>query len=240
MKQDALKQYVSLRDSIFSEREQLITRLREIDEALGAMGLRGRDTYYGPRTPTGRVRNELSLKEAVMKSNRVIGVCVAAWASVMAMGISTSLRADPNGPNLREFFFLDTPSVRSAVAAAAMIGADNRILEAYVDAGGPRPLRNPTNDPGFAQQTQRHLFLTSSFTIAALLGTQPDAIPLVRSFVLDHAVLIGDVLPSLTDTVGNNPGISPKSILAWGSKQPQPVSAYENWYGELATEGPQL
>jgi len=48
MKQDALKQYVSLRDSIFSEREELITRLREIDEALGAMGLRGRDTYYGP------------------------------------------------------------------------------------------------------------------------------------------------------------------------------------------------
>lgn len=67
MKSDALKQYVSLRDSIFAEREQLIARLREIDEALGAMGLRGRDTYYGPRTPTGRVRNEMSLKEAVLK-----------------------------------------------------------------------------------------------------------------------------------------------------------------------------
>src|SRR5688500_2569349 len=67
MKPDALKQYVSLRDAIFAEREQLITRLREIDEALGAMGLRGRDSYYGPRTPTGRVRNEMSLKEAVMK-----------------------------------------------------------------------------------------------------------------------------------------------------------------------------
>jgi hypothetical protein len=67
MKTDALKQYVSLRDSIFAEREQLVSRLREIDEALGAMGLRGRDAYYGPRTPTGRVRNELSLKEAVMK-----------------------------------------------------------------------------------------------------------------------------------------------------------------------------
>src|SRR4051812_27546095 len=67
MKSDTLKQYVSLRDSIFAEREQLIARLREIDEALGAMGLRGRDAYYGPRTPTGRVRNELSLKEAVLK-----------------------------------------------------------------------------------------------------------------------------------------------------------------------------
>lgn len=67
MKTDALKQYVSLRDAIFAEREQLINRLREIDEALGAMGIRSRDGYYGPRTRTGRVRNELSLKEAVLK-----------------------------------------------------------------------------------------------------------------------------------------------------------------------------
>lgn len=67
MKPDSLKQYVQIRDSIFSEREELITRLREIDEALGAMGLRGRDSYYGPRTPTGRVRNEMSLKETVLK-----------------------------------------------------------------------------------------------------------------------------------------------------------------------------
>jgi hypothetical protein len=67
MKSDALKQYVALRDAIFAEREQLIARLREIDEAIGAMGLRARDSYYGPRTPTGRVRNEMSLKEAVLK-----------------------------------------------------------------------------------------------------------------------------------------------------------------------------
>jgi len=64
---DALKQYGVLRDAILAEREQLIVRLREIDEALGAMGLRGRDSYYGPRTPTGRVRNEMSLKDAVLK-----------------------------------------------------------------------------------------------------------------------------------------------------------------------------
>jgi hypothetical protein len=67
MKPDALKQYVSLRDAISAEREQLIARLREVDQALGAMGLRTSDGYYGPRTPTGRVRNELSLKEAVFK-----------------------------------------------------------------------------------------------------------------------------------------------------------------------------
>jgi hypothetical protein len=64
---DALKQYVALRDSIVTEREEIITRLREMDEALGAMGLRGKDSYYGPRTPTGRTRNEMSLKEAVLK-----------------------------------------------------------------------------------------------------------------------------------------------------------------------------
>jgi hypothetical protein len=66
-KTDALRQYVSLRDSIFAQREQLIARLREIDEALGATGLRGSDAYYGPRTPIGRVRNEMSLRDAVFK-----------------------------------------------------------------------------------------------------------------------------------------------------------------------------
>ena len=64
---DAIKQYVSLRDSIIAEREQLITRLREMDEALGAMGLRGKGSYYGPKTATGRAHNEMSLKEAVLK-----------------------------------------------------------------------------------------------------------------------------------------------------------------------------
>jgi hypothetical protein len=65
MKTEPLKQYVALRDSIFEERTQLIERLREIDTALGAMSLRGTDSYYGPRTPTGRARNGKSLKEVV-------------------------------------------------------------------------------------------------------------------------------------------------------------------------------
>jgi hypothetical protein len=64
---DALQQYSALRDAIFAEREQLITRLREIDQALGAMGLRGKESYYGPRTNTGRARNKMSLKETVLK-----------------------------------------------------------------------------------------------------------------------------------------------------------------------------
>jgi hypothetical protein len=67
MKANALKEYVAVRDAIFAEREQLIARLREMDEALGTMALRGRDSYYGPRTPTGRVRNEKSLKEVVLE-----------------------------------------------------------------------------------------------------------------------------------------------------------------------------
>jgi hypothetical protein len=65
---DAIKQFVSLRDSILAEREKLIARLREMDQAMGAMGLRPRDNYFGPRPDTMvRARNELSLKEAVFK-----------------------------------------------------------------------------------------------------------------------------------------------------------------------------
>jgi hypothetical protein len=67
MKANALKEYVAVRDAIFAEREQLIARLREMDEALGTSALRGRDSYYGPRTPTGRVRNGKSLKEVVLE-----------------------------------------------------------------------------------------------------------------------------------------------------------------------------
>jgi hypothetical protein len=65
--EEKLKEFAGLQQAINKEREQLITRLRELDEACGAMGLRGRDSYYGPRTPTGRVRNEMSLKDAVIK-----------------------------------------------------------------------------------------------------------------------------------------------------------------------------
>jgi hypothetical protein len=62
-----LKDYVAVRDAIFAERETLIARLREIDEAIGPIGLRGKDSYYGPRTQTGRARNDKSLKEVVME-----------------------------------------------------------------------------------------------------------------------------------------------------------------------------
>ena len=64
---DPLKEYAALRDEIFAEREQLLVRLREMDEALGAMGLRGKTSYFGSKTQTGRARNELSLKDAVIK-----------------------------------------------------------------------------------------------------------------------------------------------------------------------------
>jgi len=64
---DAISQFVNLRDSITIEREQLITRLREIDAALGAMGFRRLESYYGPRQYQPRAHNKLSLKEAVLK-----------------------------------------------------------------------------------------------------------------------------------------------------------------------------
>lgn len=63
-----LKDYVTLRDKIFAEREELITRLREIDEVIGSSALRGSSQmFYGVRTPTGRVRNGKSLKEVVLE-----------------------------------------------------------------------------------------------------------------------------------------------------------------------------
>lgn len=63
MRTDALKRYVSLRDAIIAERKLLVGRLREIDGVLGAISPRG-----GSRTPGGRVRNDMSLKEAVLKA----------------------------------------------------------------------------------------------------------------------------------------------------------------------------
>jgi hypothetical protein len=63
-----LKDYVKLRDEIFAEREQLISRLREIDETIGHSALRGSSQlFYGTRTPTGRIRNGKSLKEVVLE-----------------------------------------------------------------------------------------------------------------------------------------------------------------------------
>jgi hypothetical protein len=64
---DAVQQFVSLRDSISAERENIIARLREIDAALGSAGLPGAAAYYQPRTYGPRTHNELSLKEAVLK-----------------------------------------------------------------------------------------------------------------------------------------------------------------------------
>jgi hypothetical protein len=64
---DPLKAYRELREAIENERVALYERLKEIDGQLSEMGLRASDGYYGPRTPTGRVRNAMSLKEAVLK-----------------------------------------------------------------------------------------------------------------------------------------------------------------------------
>ena len=64
---NTLKRFVALRDEILSEREQIVIRLREVDAVLGSMGFRAGALFYGPRTTTGRIRNEMSLKEAVLK-----------------------------------------------------------------------------------------------------------------------------------------------------------------------------
>ena len=68
IKTDNLKEFLAARDAISAEREQLIARLREIDAALGAMGIPSSTRFTGMRGSTGpRARNEMSLKEAVLK-----------------------------------------------------------------------------------------------------------------------------------------------------------------------------
>jgi len=64
---DALKQYAELRDSISAERERLLERLREIDAAIGPSELRGRSSYYGSGPSVPRARNDISLKDTVIK-----------------------------------------------------------------------------------------------------------------------------------------------------------------------------
>ncbi len=67
MRNDSLRQYVSLRDAILQEKSEIEQRLREINHALGEMG--------GPPGPhsvlrtarKGRNRNSLSLRDAVVE-----------------------------------------------------------------------------------------------------------------------------------------------------------------------------
>ena len=64
-KTEPLKQFASLRAKILAEREQLVARLGEIDAELGRLGFNATIRHYGLHTPTGRVRNQKSLKELV-------------------------------------------------------------------------------------------------------------------------------------------------------------------------------
>ena len=65
MNRAAIPQFLSLHNSILAERQALLERLKKIDESLEAMGLNATMRYYGIHTPTGRVRNKLSLRETV-------------------------------------------------------------------------------------------------------------------------------------------------------------------------------
>ena len=62
-----LNKLVSLHGSIVAERESLAARLRELDEALSAMGVTTTQRIYGMQTKTGRTRNKLSLKKTVLQ-----------------------------------------------------------------------------------------------------------------------------------------------------------------------------
>ena len=66
-KREGLQQLVSLQAKIIAERENLVARLGEIDAELGRLGFNATVRHYGLHTPTGRVRNQKSLKELVIE-----------------------------------------------------------------------------------------------------------------------------------------------------------------------------
>lgn len=67
MKSSDAQRLVTLHDTILTERTKLLERLREVDEALSAMGVGATHRIYGLRTPTGRTRNQMSLKKTVLQ-----------------------------------------------------------------------------------------------------------------------------------------------------------------------------
>lgn len=68
MKNDSIKKYLSLQDSLRKEKAALEVRLAQIDEALvGSGGTRVSRSDAGPRR---RARNEMSLKAAVTEATR--------------------------------------------------------------------------------------------------------------------------------------------------------------------------
>ena len=60
-----MKDFVRTRQKILDERKKITARLEVLNEKVRAMGF-ANDIFYGPRTPTGRVRNKQSLREAVI------------------------------------------------------------------------------------------------------------------------------------------------------------------------------
>ncbi len=67
MKGNDLKTLIRLHTAIFQEREAIVSKLQKLDESLGMIGLSTTQKYYGLRTPTGRPRNQVSLKATICR-----------------------------------------------------------------------------------------------------------------------------------------------------------------------------
>src|SRR5581483_7053789 len=76
--------------------------------------------------------------------------------------------------------------------------------------------------------TLNHIFIGGATLTASLLNSDPGAIRRARSFVNTAATLTQEVLPALVRHSDNNNGnsITIPDILAWGEKQPDPVSGF--------------
>jgi hypothetical protein len=68
MKRSSIKQFVKLRQQLASERADIIARLKEVEAALGASeAVLPKAVTKASVKPRKRVKNELSLKEAILK-----------------------------------------------------------------------------------------------------------------------------------------------------------------------------
>jgi len=67
MKKDVLQEYISLQSTLHREREELVARLRQIDEVLGQTFSSSGNSDGTPRARRGRKGNPLSLRDAVLQ-----------------------------------------------------------------------------------------------------------------------------------------------------------------------------
>lgn len=94
MKQDALKQYLSARTALLTEKSHLETRLREIDEALGEAEIPKHGPMHAVASPLRRRRKMSAAGRA-----RIAGAARARWAKIRAGKAAKAMAKTPRKGN---------------------------------------------------------------------------------------------------------------------------------------------